>query len=116
MLPNLIDKLKNNIHTIRAGYADFAVKYLSHVLSDGVEVDGTTDFNSKVVEINCNLCDDAAKEVMYHELTHIVLEIAGLGEDSVTRPPNEEMTTNISRAFMSIIRNNKQLFDILEEF
>ena len=60
---------------------------------------------------------ETARDTLLHEITHIALEICGLGGEEVTgivkEYTNEEITTRLSRSLLLLMNLNKELFEVL---
>jgi len=114
----LIEKLKTQkISTVNAGYRNYSLKMSPHILHHNDECLGLTDFESGEITLNSKMAPEVFRETLIHELTHLVLEMGGLGGDEKTDKvlpmTNESMTVQISRGLMLLIRLNPELFEII---
>lgn len=112
--------LKNKIKFIDAGWRKFKLsivdaEFLKKDETKETDCYGATDSEKCLIEIAKNNEDDLVKETILHELTHVMLENIGLGEDNIKRIQfdNEHLTTMLSRELMRMIDDNTKLFEIL---
>ena len=117
---NILDRLiAEKIHTIDAGYRTFRVDIKRGLKDEGQKCFGLTDFDSCVISLDKSMDPGIAKETFFHELTHIALELSGLGggeDGSVVRErSNEELTTQVSRGLLLLINLNPKAFEIINE-
>ena len=117
---HIIDRLQEEkITKVNAGYRTFDIHTKRVLKDDGEKCYGLTDFDKSTISLDTSMSPDLAKETLLHELTHIVLEICGLGgegESGIIRERNnEEITTLISRGFLLLMNLNPKLFEIINE-
>lgn len=118
--PTIIDRLQEEgITEIDAGYRKYKLILTTAISYNGSACWGLTDFEKGTISLHKNMEHDLAKEILLHEMTHVILELGGLGgneEDGiVSGHTNEHITIQVSRGFMLLMRLNKQLFDIINE-
>lgn len=118
--PTIIDRLqKEGITEIDAGYRKYKLIFTTAISHNGSACWGLTDFEKGTISLHKNMEHDLAKEILLHEMTHVILELGGLGgnedDDIVSGQTNEHITIQVSRGFMLLMRLNKQLFDIINE-
>lgn len=96
---------------IDAGFTLFHVKEVARL-----EDLGETSFDDHTISIRKGLEERVYKEVLWHEVMHLILELSGYGghpedTDSKTKfeVTNEEMATRITRSVMLILRLNPEL-------
>jgi|APGre2960657373_1045057.scaffolds.fasta_scaffold114648_1 hypothetical protein len=116
MQEHIFSKLeKENILELDAGWARFKI-----VITDEMDsgVWGYTNLDTHTIFLHKSLQPGPAKEVLMHEITHVILETIGytseneLAEFSAT---NEDMTTKISRGVLLFANLNTRLMEILLE-
>jgi len=123
-LPKIFKKLvEAEITHFDAGYRRFAFIFSKNLVVSGEKCWGVTDFDKCTIFLGVNMYDETAQEVLLHEITHVLLEIVGLGgggsdevSDELPHHPvinNEYITTLISRVQLMSIRLNPRLYKIL---
>ena len=117
---NILDILvEKNITTVNAGYRTYQLNIKKGLKDSGVKCYGTCDFDEGVISLEKTMAHETARETLFHELTHLALEICSLGGDEETgivpSKSNEEITTLISRAFLLLMTLNPELFEVLNE-
>jgi len=114
---NILERLQEEKLEINAGFRTFRVDIKRVLKEEGQRCFGLTDFDNGVVSLDKDMNPQLAKETVLHELTHIVLELCGLGGDETTglvrETQNEELTTLVSRSLLLLINLNPALFRIL---
>ena len=114
MQSKLFKKLvENKITKVDFGWTIFDIRFEKKLLVDGEECYGNSDFDKKEIVLDENLQSGRDREILLHELTHIVLETMGLGEGLKSKVDNESLTYQISRGFTLIYNLNKELFKII---
>ena len=108
-----------NITSINAGYRTYTLHIKKGLRQDSTKLYGLTEFDDGRISLEENMDYETAREVMLHELTHLILELGGLGgsesDDSVLAMKNEDMTTLISRGLLMLMNLNPKLFEIINE-
>jgi hypothetical protein len=117
---NILDRLEEEkITTVDAGYRTYTLNIKKGLRSGADICYGVTEFDSGVLALERSMEHETARETLLHELTHIVLEMVGLGghetTDEVISRTNEDMTTLISRGFLLLMNLNPKLFEVLNE-
>lgn len=120
MTHNILDRLKaEGITSINAGYRTFQLDIKANIVVEDDECWGNTCFDKGVIELNKTMGHETARETLIHELTHVVLELSGLGgynkEGIVAARENEEITILVSRGFLLLMNLNPELFKVLSE-
>lgn len=114
---NILDRLQEEKLEVNAGFRTFRVDIKRVLKEEGQRCFGLTDFDKGVVSLDKDMNPQLARETVLHELTHIVLELCGLGGDETTgivrETPNEELTTLVSRSLLLLMNLNPALFRIL---
>lgn len=116
----LYKKLKAaNITSVNAGYRTYTLHIKKGLRQDSTKLYGLTEFDDGKITLEESMDYETARETLLHELTHVVLELGGLGgsedDDSVLAMKNEEMTTIISRGLLMLMNLNSKLFEIINE-
>ena len=108
-----------------AGFRKFAILTKNHIIEEGTECWGTTDFDQGTIYLRASADHDTARETLIHEITHVILAVVGFGgydreemgdefPDGYLSPTNNEhMTLCVSRGFMAAFNLNRELFKIL---
>ena len=106
---------KKKIPNLDAGYTEFKFIQDSSLQTEL----GETDFDKHKIAILPGLEDNVFKEVLWHEICHVIFEVAGIGghpndEKAVVSMTNEEMVTLFTRALILIFRLNPWLKEYLD--
>ena len=117
---NILNRLvEEKITSVDAGYRTYALNIKKGLRSGADVCYGVTEFDAGFVGLESTMEHELARETLLHELTHIVLEMVGLGgheaTDEVIPRTNEDMTTLISRGLLLLMNLNPKLFEILNE-
>ena len=108
---------KKNLIKINAGYRSFKLDIKRGLKEEGHKCFGVTDFDKGTITLERDMDPETARETLLHEITHIALEICGLGGEEVTgivkEYTNEEITTRLSRSLLLLMNLNKELFEVL---
>jgi len=114
---NILERLQEEKLEVNAGFRTFRVDIKRVLKEEGQRCFGLTDFDNGVVSLDKDMNPQLARETLLHELTHIVLELCGLGGEETTgivrETQNEELTTLISRSMLLIMNLNPALFRLL---
>ena len=111
---NLI-KSDKKLQTVNAGWATFNIKIVKGLKSAKTTCWGTCDFDTYEIHVEENMEDAPARETLFHEICHLLLELCGLGGDGegeneeYVYVSNENLTITMSRAIMLFIRLNPEL-------
>jgi hypothetical protein len=117
---NILNRLvEENITSVNAGYRFYTLNIKKGLRSGADICYGVTEFDKGILALESTMEHEIARETLLHELTHIVLEMVGLGghevTDEVIPRTNEDMTTLISRGFLLLMNLNPKLFEVLNE-
>lgn len=111
------DKLINaKITHLNAGWAKFEFKFTPDIPCAPDECAGYTNLNTYKIYVDDRVEPEVFREVLLHEITHVMLETIGYtnpNEEKEFNPTNEELATNISRGMLLLMRLNPKLFSIL---
>jgi Zn-dependent peptidase ImmA (M78 family) len=115
---SVLDQIKEEkLEVIDAGFRTFRVDIKRVLKEEGQRCFGLTDFDNGVVSLDKDMNPQLARETLLHELTHIVLELCGLGGEETTgvvrETQNEELTTLISRSMLLLMNLNPALFKMI---
>jgi hypothetical protein len=114
---HLMDQIINaKITHVDAGWAKFKLHFTNDIPCSPDECAGFTNLNSYTIYVDDRLPTEYFREVLLHEITHLMMEISGYtnpDEDKEFNPTNEELTTNLSRSLLLLMRLNPKLFKIL---
>ena len=116
---HIISRLEEEgITNINAGYRTYELVVKKIIIDEGSKCWGLTDFHVGEIALIKAQTHETARETLIHELTHLALELTGLGaddDDCVKVHTNEELTTQVSRGFLLLMNLNPKLFSILNE-
>jgi len=113
---HLFEIIESNptLQKVNAGWATFSIKIVSGLKSEKTTCWGTCDFDAYEIHLEKKMEDGPARETLFHEICHILLELCGLGEgdDELSEKisiSNEKLTITISRAVIMFARLNPEL-------
>jgi hypothetical protein len=114
---HIFEKIKNNpkLQTVNAGWATFNIKIVKGLKSAKTNCWGTCDFDTYEIHMEEKMEDAPARETLFHEICHVLLELCGMGGESEGEneefiyASNEKITITISRAMMLFARLNPDL-------
>ena len=117
---HIVDRLaEESITEVLVGYRSYTLNIKRGLKEANEKCFGSADFDKGIISLEKDMDHETARETLVHELTHIVLELCGLGghEETGIVPThtNEEMTTLISRGWLMLINLNPKLFEIINE-
>ncbi len=117
---HIVERLaEESITEVLVGYRSYTLNIKRGLKEANEKCFGSADFDKGIISLEKDMDHETARETLVHELTHIVLELCGLGghEETGIVPPhtNEEMTTLISRGWLMLINLNQKLFEIINE-
>ena len=117
---HIVDRLaEESITEVLVGYRSYTLNIKRGLKEANEKCFGSADFDKGIISLEKDMDHETARETLVHELTHIVLELCGLGghEETGIVPThtNEEMTTLISRGWLMLINLNQKLFEIINE-
>ena len=114
---HIFEKIKNNpkLQTVNAGWATFNIKIVKGLKSAKTNCWGTCDFDTYEIHMEEKMEDAPARETLFHEICHVLLELCGMGgegegeNEEFIYASNEKITITISRAMMLFARLNPDL-------
>ena len=121
---SIIQQIKKaGITYVDAGWRKFSIVFLE-VLEDttGEDLYGSVNFDKGTLNLNVSLLkgrEETTRETLLHEITHILLDITGLGgpsdseKEKEIQVSNEDLTTRISRGFLLSKNLNPELAEII---
>ncbi len=117
---HIVERLaEESITEVLVGYRSYTLNIKRGLKEANEKCFGSADFDKGIISLEKDMDHETARETLVHELTHIVLELCGLGghEETGIVPThtNEEMTTLISRGWLMLINLNQKLFEIINE-
>jgi hypothetical protein len=117
---HILDRLvEEGITEVLVGYRSYTLNIKRGLREASEKCYGSADFDKGIISLEKDMDHETARETLVHELTHIVLELCGLGgqEDTglVESHTNEEITTLTSRGWLTLINLNQKLFEIINE-
>ena len=108
-------KAKESLQEVNAGWATFKIKIVKGLKSAKTNCWGTCDFDTYEIHIEEKMEDAPARETLFHEICHMLLELCGLGgegegeDEEYIYASNEKLTITMSRAMMMFARLNPEL-------
>ena len=114
----ILDKIREeNIETIEGGFRSFKIETKRVLKEEGQRCLGITDFDKGIISLDKDIDPQNARETLLHEMTHVALELCGLGGDETTdivrERTNEELTTLVSRGYLLLMNLNPRLFELI---
>lgn len=118
---HIIDLLiTKKLTLLDAGYAKFTISRKKNLIIEGDKCLGSGCFDKFQIFIEEDLDFNVSKETLKHEITHIFLEVVGLGEalgddwkPSFDKETNESLTDKMTKAFCIFAHLNQELFKLL---
>jgi len=114
--PHIYDIISENkkLQTIDGGWATFDIKIQKGLKSGKQNCWGTCDFDTYEIHLEQKMEDGPARETLFHEICHLLLELCGLGggtdeNEEYIWESNERLTITMSRAIMLFARLNPEL-------
>jgi hypothetical protein len=116
MQEHIFDKLeKEDLLRINIGWAIFKI-IITDEMDSGVW--GYTNLDTHTIFLHKSLQSGPAKEVLMHEITHVILETIGYTSENELAEfssSNEDMTTKTSRGILLFLNLNKRFMEALIE-
>jgi hypothetical protein len=103
------------LQEVDAGWARFRIKIVKGLKSAKTNCWGTCDFDTYEIQVEEKMEDGPARETLFHEICHMLLELCGLGgegegeTEEYVYTSNEKLTITMSRAMMMFARLNPEL-------
>ena len=103
------------LQTVNAGWAVFTIKIVKGLKSAKTNCWGTCDFDTYEIHMEEKMEDGPARETLFHEICHVLLELCGMGgegegeNEEFIYASNEKITITMSRAMMMFARLNPEL-------
>ena len=111
------DKITNaKITHLDAGWAKFEFNFTENIPCAPDECAGYTNLNTYKIYVDDRVEPEVFREVLLHEMTHVMLETIGYtnpNDEKEFNPTNEELATNIGRGMLLLMKLNPKLFAIL---
>lgn len=114
---HIYEILEENPHLkeVNGGWAPFTIKIVAGLKAGKQNCWGTCDFDTYEIHLEKKIEDAPARETLLHEITHMLLELCGMGgegegeNEEFIWASNEKLTITMSRAFMMFTRLNPEL-------
>ena len=106
---------KPQLCEVEGGWAPITIKIVTGLKAGKQNCWGTCDFDTYEIMIEKKMEDAPARETILHEITHMLLEYAGMGgegegeNEEYIWASNEKLTITMSRAMMLFARLNPAL-------
>ena len=106
---------KPSLCEVNAGWAPFQIKIVTGLKSGKQNCWGTCDFDTYEIHVERKMEDVQARETIFHEICHMLLEYAGMGgegegeNEEYIWASNEKLTITMSRAILMFTRLNPEL-------
>jgi len=106
---------KPELKIINGGWGEFTIKLCTGLKSGSQNCWGTCDFDTYEIHVEKKMDDGPARETIFHEICHLLLETFGMGGEGEGETEeyiwtsNERLTITMSRAVMQFVRLNPQL-------
>ena len=114
---HIFEIIKDNpkLQEVDGGWATFKIKIVKGLKSAKTNCWGTCDFDTYEIHVEEKMEDAPARETLFHEICHMLLELCGLGgegegeDEEYIYASNEKITITMSRAMMMFARLNPEL-------
>jgi len=114
---HLFDTLRDKpeLLDVNGGWATFNIKIVKGLKSGKQNCWGTCDFDTYEIHVEEKMEDAPARETLFHEICHMLLELTGMGgegegeNEEYIYASNEKLTITMSRAIMMFVRLNPAL-------
>lgn len=106
---------KPHLKEINGGWAPFTIKVVTGLKSGKQNCWGTCDFDTYEIHVEKKMENAVAKETIFHEICHMLLELCGMGgegegeNEEFIWASNEKLTITMSRAVIMFTRLNPEL-------
>ena len=106
---------KPHLKEINGGWAPFTIKIVTGLKSGKQNCWGTCDFDTYEIHLEKKIEDAPARETLFHEICHMLLELCGMGgegegeNEEYIWASNEKLTITMSRAVIMFTRLNPEL-------
>ena len=110
-----IIKADESLQEVNAGWATFNINIVKGLKSAKTNCWGTCDFDTYEIHVEEKMEDGPARETLFHEICHMLLELCGIGgegegeDEEYIYASNEKITITMSRAMMMFARLNPEL-------
>lgn len=108
---------EKGISTIDVGHITFQLALVSNLDHDGTSCYGVTDFDDNTIKLDVSMPDIRARETIFHEIFHIVLDNLGLDDinfkNDMISITNEALVVGVSRQFSVLNRLNPGLLSLV---
>ncbi len=102
------NKKREHPDTLFVGHKTFTIEQKS-LAKDNLY--GCVEFPKNLITIDPNQSDEDYKSTLLHEITHVGLDLFGLGDDDdIPQMSNELLTTVTSNMFVLLSSLNPELF------
>tara|TARA_R110002094_G_scaffold107519_2_gene105799 strand:+ start:985 stop:1341 length:357 start_codon:yes stop_codon:yes gene_type:complete len=102
---------------VNVGWADFTFVLASNLCDDGEELYGLTLFDDCIIKLDIAMPDFKAREIIFHEIFHIVLDNLGMDEINFKGDclsiSNEALVVGVSKQFSVLNRLNPGLLSLV---
>lgn len=117
MNKHIYEILEENPHLkeVNGAWAPFTIKVVSGLKSGKQNCWGTCDFDTYEIHVEKKMENAVAKETLFHEICHMLLELCGMGgegegeNEEFIWASNEKLTITMSRAIIMFARLNPEL-------
>jgi len=114
---HIFEIIKDNpsLQEVDGGWAVFKIKIVKGLKTAKTNCWGTCDFDTYEIHIEEKMEDAPARETIFHEICHLLLELCGMGgegegeNEEYVYASNENVTITMSRAIIMFARLNPEL-------
>tara|TARA_R110002126_G_scaffold8408_1_gene39844 strand:- start:1777 stop:2178 length:402 start_codon:yes stop_codon:yes gene_type:complete len=108
---------EKGIGSVNVGWADFTFVLASNLNDDGEELYGLTLFDDCIIKLDIEMEDFKAREIIFHEIFHIVLDNLGMDEmnfkGEFISASNEALVVGVSKQISMLNRLNPGLLSLV---
>lgn len=102
---------------VDVGWAEFTFVLVSNLCDGGDELYGLTLFDDCIIKLDISMPDFKAREIIFHEIFHIILDNLGLDEmnfkGDMVAFSNEALVVGVSKQFSVLNRLNPGLLSLI---
>ena len=107
-------------NSVRIGYKDVKIKYVRPDYKKWQMTDcfGEYDYRQNVIQIQHDLCGQEIANIIFHEIMHAAVQVAGLNQEKapLEKTEDEEAVVNqLTNVMMGVFRDNAWMVDMLKD-
>ena len=108
---------EKGIATVDVGHVTFKLDLVANLDHGGTSCYGVTDFDDNTIKLDVNMPDMRARETIFHEIFHIILDNLGLDDmnfkNDMISVTNESLVVGVSRQISVLNKLNPGLLSLV---